>query len=65
MTLGQGGAIQVPVSGAASKVVIHSSPNLTSWSAISTNAIVNGILSFTDPLIAQSNARFYKLLVVP
>lgn len=65
VTFQKGGVVQFPVSGPASKVVIQASANLTAWTSLLTNAVANGTVSFTDPQVATSTARFYRLLVSP
>jgi uncharacterized delta-60 repeat protein len=65
ITLLKNGLVQMPVTGGASQVIVQSSPNLTAWSNLSTNPVVNGLISFTDKYLGSSRAQFYKLLVVP
>jgi hypothetical protein len=65
VTLLKGGVIEFPVSGGASNVLIQSSPNLSRWSNLSTNPVVNGQVRFSDPLFGSSSARFFKVLALP
>jgi hypothetical protein len=60
-----GGVIQLQVSGATSSVVIESSRNLNDWSSVGTHSVVEGWVSFTDPLADQPGAHFYRILRVP
>ena len=65
VTFLKGGEIQVPVTGTQSPVVVQVSANLIGWTGLTTNAVVNGLLTFNDPLMASANARFYRLLTRP
>jgi hypothetical protein len=57
--------VQLQITGSATQAVIQSSSTLTAWRNLSTNTIVNGLLSFTDPATGHVSTTFYKLLLVP
>lgn len=54
------GEIQVAVNGATGAVVIQSSQDLAAWLNLSTNSIVNGLLSFNDPSFKTARANFFR-----
>lgn len=59
------GVLQIPIDGAVSRAVILSSPDLTSWTRLVTNEVVQGAVSFKDPSGLAALARFYRLLIAP
>lgn len=60
-----GGVIRIPVQGAVTRAVIQSTPDLTRWSDLVTNEVLNGAVSFKDPAGLAALARFYRLLLAP
>jgi hypothetical protein len=58
-------AIQFSVSVSTGTVVIERASDLTHFQAISTNTIVNGIVTFADPTAGLSPAQFYRIYISP
>jgi uncharacterized delta-60 repeat protein len=65
ISLQPGGLIQLMVGGDSTRVVIQSSSSLSGWSPLATNSVVNGLVTFTDPMPAGPTAKFYRLLAAP
>ena len=63
LTLLQGGSFRLDFSGGISTVVVQSTSDLMNWHAVSTNNVVNGSVTFSDPFVGQSSARFYRLVI--
>ena len=54
------------LSGPAGKAfVLQASSNLTTWSAVFTNAAPTGIIEFNDAGMASTRSRFYRAASVP
>jgi hypothetical protein len=47
-------------SGEGSQLIVERSPNLTNWTAISTNPITGSPIPFTDPEPVGTQSRFYR-----
>lgn len=44
---------------------IESSTNLSNWTQVQSNALVNGSFDFTDPAILSSSVRYYRVSATP
>ncbi|MGA4578455.1 hypothetical protein [Limisphaera sp. VF-2] len=55
-----GGQFRVHVTGQGARVVVEVSTNLTDWSAVLTNELVEGATAFSDPAVIQGGQRFYR-----
>ncbi|MDB6108789.1 MAG: IgA Peptidase [Pedosphaera sp.] len=51
--------------GAPHGFVVQASTNLTSWTSLSTNNLVNGQFYFTNSGLANLSRRFYRALLLP
>jgi hypothetical protein len=56
-----GGNVQIQISGTTSAVVIERSSSFNSWTPLSTNNVVNGAITFFDPLSGEPGAHFYRV----
>ena len=64
--VGSDGLFSLQVTGPIhSLYVIWSSLDLAAWTAISTNEVADGVLSFKDPVIASGTGRFYRATLNP
>jgi subtilisin family serine protease len=63
----QAGQLQLTVFGQPGRVcVIRASPELASWTALTTNTLpAGGIISYTDAAVGTSPFRFYRAELVP
>jgi hypothetical protein len=59
------GVIELQVIGAASSVVVERSLNLNQWNPVSTNSVVGGWVTFTDPLAGQAGTHFFRIFAGP
>jgi hypothetical protein len=47
------------------KVVVQGSADLVNWVNLSTNIVVGGCISYTDPQTPPPPSRYYRLTVQP